>query len=277
MTAARWIPMLALAVAMGCTNGATGSDPADAAPPDMMRAIRDFAHDATPAPSASVKGQIVDEAGKPIPLAFASICNPYGCHSTDADADGNFVINGIQLGDCGLRTHENLDLSPRLGVTVRLLHLPDPVMVDGGKLYVPNMGVGAAIDLKSTTPQAYELGDGVTITVVGKDLDPPLGFSAENMVARAIKPEHWPTFDLGGEQILGVYSTLPYATKSASPVGFAATLAGTPGDAVHIRSIDEFNGKFFPAVSGHVSVDGKSVSTDPGVGLAVLSWVIVSR
>jgi hypothetical protein len=188
--------------AAACGGGPPLDEPqVDLGPPDL-RVPHDLAHDLTPPPSVSVKGVIVDENGSPLP-AFMSVCNPFICRSVDAASDGSFLIGGVQLLDFGVRSHDDITTSPVRGTVVRLLHPTEAgATLDAGMLFAPSMPAGAVLTGDPGTPQTLLVGDGLTLRLVGQDLEFPIGDPGTTIAARRIPAEHVPPYDLGAETLV---------------------------------------------------------------------------
>lgn len=244
-----------------------------------LKVRHDFARDLTPPPSVSVKGIAVDESGERIPSAWMSVCNPLGCRSTNAGVDGAFVLKGLEIVTFGVRSHDDLESVPYRGTVVRLIKATVPdVVLDAGMLYIPTVQPAPVLAADVNTPQVVKAGDGLELTVTRKTLEFPLGLPSDRISARRIPLEHIPPYDLGSEKVIAAYTITPYSiTSKTVPIAVKMDLPLDPGTEVHLRSVWEFDGKVSQPVTAHASLDGKTVVTDPGVGLDNLTWILVSR
>lgn len=281
---ARGAAVAGVVLLAACAPGAATSDLEGGVVPGVedlasARAHRDFAHDLTPPPSVSIKGTAVDESGEPIAAAWMSVCNPFGCRSTNAGADGTFLLEGLEVITFGVRSHDDVESVPYRGTVVRLIRATVPdVVLDAGRLYVPTVQPAPLLAADADTPQIVKAGDGLELTVTRKALEFPLGPPTDRLSARRIPLEHVPPFDVGNEKLVAAWAITPYSTTSRTvPVAVKMELPLDPGTEVHLRSVWEFDGKLSDPVTAHASLDGKTVQTDPGAGLDNLTWILVSR
>ncbi|MBK7402994.1 MAG: hypothetical protein IPJ34_43905 [Myxococcales bacterium] len=235
-------------------------------------------------------GKATDTTGKALVGKPVSVCGSI-CFFAKTTADGSFdaAINTCLKPDTfSISVHGRPDASlyqrvPAL--TGASWILKDPLRVptlpaDGPDLPVDAKGVVTA---KSTITSAgvsltFEAG-----TVVELDIeDVDLGALGNKLRVAKVETKDYPPFTTG-ENVLALYAANPFDAKfSKGKVGvsFAAPAGLAAGAAVEFVSLGNtflsapFDaGKLIVVGTGKVSADGKTVSTDAGVGLTALTWV----
>jgi hypothetical protein len=273
-------------VLVGCSTGSGGGDGgapdlavADLTPRPDLRVIRDLWM-----PSAEVHGAVKDEAGNPLAGVYVLACSATYCPYVKSAADGSFSFAHLLLEYRIIKVAEDTTQSPRWGESVAPVHLTtDGAMVDAGTLYIPSMPAGANLAGPPDALQTLTISDdGLVIALRSQDLQFPLGSQTSNIAARRVPSAHFPsTIDsaaLGGEQLIAAWALLPFGTKSAQPIPVTLPLALPAGSAVHLRTVDDLDGRLSAPVSAHAGPDGgATVATDAGQGITELSWILVSQ
>jgi hypothetical protein len=71
-----------------------------------------------------------------------------------------------------------------------------------------------------------------------------------------------------------VFAIHPFATASSSPIAVKAPSALAAGTLVHFWTISHFTGQLTGPIVGHA--DGQFVTTDSGLGISLLTHLVVS-
>lgn len=226
----------------------------------------------------SVTGVLEDEDGQPIPDATVLCCSTTICYFDSSNDEGRFFFGfATDLpADFVLKSLEDADTTPRRAVTMYPLRFVDTTPLDVGALLVPSLPAGALLGPESSDPQTLEVGDGLRLVVSRADLVPPLTGSLHDLAARQIPKERVPPLpELGGEEIVSVYSLYPFTTRSDSPIGVSAPSDLTAGTPVRFRTLGELDGKLSAPADG--VADGSRVETAALAGIDELTWLVISR
>jgi hypothetical protein len=245
-----------------------------------------------------ISGRAIDENGNPLSGGtFVSACAAQ-CNPGHTDANGRFRI------DVGLHLVPNIyavQIHVRPENTAFYFPLPQGAagpIIEMGDLRVlpmPASGPSLAIDRAGVPAQSVtsgdvtlDVGDGVYVrldvesnvagalgkqfrslripdTMLHEFADPALGMS----VLYALEPFE-SSFELASAPNMPINVRLAFAN-------FANLAAGSAVDLLALRSYVHSDRippvTFQKAAAGHVSVDGKSITLDPGEGLPYLTWV----
>lgn len=203
-------------------------------------------------------------------------CEETTCQFGETDDDGFFFFE-IDVGtDIALKTAPKPNADPPRGAALCPVDIEDEATVYARTLYVPLMPEdGQDFESADQDPQTMDMGDGLVLTLNRGDLTPRVGDTLVDASARAMAPEErCPQLVLPGEEIIAVYALHPFGATSSSPVAVRAP-SDLPADTeVFFRTIDEIEGNFSAPVPG--TADGELVETDPGEGIAELSWLVIS-
>lgn len=269
----------ALAALPACGDKNTNNGPADMAaqPPDIAKVPVDMAK--MPVPIGGVSGVLKDEAGAPLKGISILACSATECQYGTTKDDGSFAVPNLKLVDLAIKTEDDYEASPKKGAAMHPIKLEQANMiVDLKDIFVPTIMKTVPFSPASTQPATLTLDDGVTLTVVGKDLMRSVTADRiDYLGARAVPAgRRAPTIAIPGETIVASYDLIPFATKSASKIPVKLDLKLPGGTPVYFRTIDELNGKLSAPATGKEAQDGLSASTDPGQGIDNLTWLIVS-
>jgi len=270
-----------LAFSLTVSLAACSVDSKQAGPADMAVKVRPDLW----TPSGCVQGTVQDENGGPVaPMTSILGCSSELCLTKPASLDGSFKICGLHLRKIVVKTEPDLTVNPRRAASMCPIVLTsDGQDIDISKLTVPLLGDGVNLSGAMDTPQTLALGDGLSVTLLQKDYLRPLGFTGDNLAARAVpKGKHCPLTIPDGGSELAVYAISPFAATMRPPgdggvqsvFAFQATLATAPNAEVHFWAISDLDGTLLGPAIGHG--DGTTVSTDPGQGLSELSWMVIS-
>ena len=204
-------------------------------------------------------------------------CMETTCYFGESDDDGFFFFGEVEVGDdVALKTAPKPNANPRRGAALCPVDIVDEDTVYAQTLYVPILpDDGQDFESADQDPQTMVMGDGLELTLNRGDLTPRVGDTLIDAAARAMAPEErCPQLVLPGEEIIAVYALHPFGATSSSPVAARAP-SDLPADTeVFFRTIDEIEGNFSAPVPG--TADGDFVETDPGEGIAELSWLVIS-
>ena len=273
------LPLAALTPSCSDDN-ATPSGEDLAMKPDMARMKPDLWM-----PTGCIKGSLKDEQGTAVGNVAVLNCTVTTCTTGMAGPDGSFNTCGIELADIAVKTEEECGHTPRYGAGLAMVTVKaNGDVVDLKDLIIPIMGAGTPIDWTSTKAATLDGGDGVSVTLTGKDLFPLFGDKTCTFSARSLLPGKRAEFKVpDGGQLLGVYVMSPFSTRSTSKTKFPfkakLPAAATPGAAVKFWWLDyDASGWAATPAMGKVDAnDATLVATNPGDGLGQLSYVLVSK
>jgi hypothetical protein len=146
--------------------------------------------------------------------------------------------------------------------------------VDAGNVYIPDLPAGVVLGDESEDPQTLALGDGLELTLHRADLDPELGVFLHDVAARRIPDQYIPDYPDHDETVEAVFAIHPFGTASSSPIAVKVPSTLAAGTLVHFFTINHITGQLTGPIVGHA--DGQFVTTDPGLGITLLTHVIVS-
>lgn len=269
----------ALAALPACGDNGNKPGAADmaVAAVDLARIPVDMAK--MPVPTGGVSGVLRDEAGMPVKATSILACSATECQYGTTKDDGSFAVPNLKLIELAIKTEDEYEVTPKKAAALYPIKLTQANMIiDLKDIFVPTMTKTLPFSPTSTMAAPLALADGVTLTVVGKDLMRPITADRiEYIGAREVPAERRPpTVAIPGETVVASYAIMPFGTKSSSkiPVTVATKLA--PGTVVYFRSISELDGKLSDPATGKEAQDGLSASTDPGQGITNLTWLVVS-
>lgn len=256
---------LGLVLAGACGGGSGGAG--------LDAATDDAALDAPRGPGLA--GVLVSAAGAPVSGRDVLACMATTCLFGKSGPDGRFSFAITPPADVALKTHPDLAATPRLAAALVPIRVTGAAPVEAGELYTPELPAGAPIGPATSDPQTLAAGDGLELTLRRADLTPPLGSFLSDVAARRLPAGRIPAYpELVGRTVIAVYALHPFAAQSASPIGVRAPAALADGTAVDFYAVSEIHGLLSPPAAGHAS--GGFVSTDPGVGLTALTYVVIA-
>ncbi len=231
------------------------------------------AHQARPV----VTGVLYDEAGRPIAHADIQACTASVCFPSETGADGQFhfdleIQTPVQV---LLKTPERLTMTPRRATTMWPVQVKGPVRLDVGAVVVPNLPAGVPLP-NGSGRQTVSVGDGLELSLVAADLKAAPGRVVMNLAARRLSAARLPAYRLpAGERLVAVYALHPFGAISDSPVGVRVPSTLAAGTPVKFWTIGELDGVLLAPVPGQAT--GRHVATDPDTGIAVLTYLLISR
>ncbi|GAB4509356.1 MAG: hypothetical protein Tsb0020_25830 [Haliangiales bacterium] len=259
------VGVLAFAAALsGCGGGDSGGGP------DIDGGASDAAS------SAGLSGQLVGPDDQPLANVEILACQATTCAYGESQADGRFAFAIEPPAEVALKTHADLTQSPRLAAALEPVDIVAGEAVEVGTLYIPNLPDGAVLAAESEDPQQLEVGDGLELTLNRADITPAIGDFLYDVAARRIPDQHIPPYpELDGEEVIAVYAMHPFAAESASPIAVRAPTDLEDGTPVKFRTISELDGNFSEPAPG--AANGGQVSTDPGVGITRITYLVITR
>jgi hypothetical protein len=221
-------------------------------------------------------GVVMGAAGQPIGSVSVLACSSMYCLVSRAGVDGTFMFSVMPPVDLAVKVPEDLTTTPRRGEALVPVQVVDDSLVNLGAVYVPNLPDGVPLGPASIDPQALMVGDGLELTVNRADLLPPPGQYLSDLAATMVPATHVYTLpELGTEQIIGVYALHPFAATSQVPIAVRAPYVLPAGTPVNFRTISDLDGQL--SAPAHGLADGAFVKTEPGGGIAELTWLIISK
>jgi hypothetical protein len=232
-----------------------------------------------------VRGRAVDFDGAPLARHVITYCGP-ACFSGTTDDGGAFVV---EVNDFVVTQRYTLQVHGRPAHASAWFASPDPV--DGVVAWSEPLAVPRYQDQGPELPTHT---DGGTFTAGDVTLTVPMGarleFDVEDFelgpLGRTLRATHValdraPTFARQAGLSM-VWALAPFNLVCDRPMGVRVrNRAGLPaGSAVdfvvmgnEIVEAPVTAGRPVVAASGHVSADGATVATDPGVGVSYLTWI----
>ena len=274
MTRPRSILILVIAAGAACSGDDDGVT-ADAGPRvDASPDAPDAAIDLPDGPGLA--GFMRDGDGQLLGEQQVLACMATTCLYGSTDADGFFFFEIEPVENVALKTTGDPDTEPRRAAALCPIDIVDDELVYAHTLYVPLLPEGVLFGPEEDDPQTLAVGDGLELTFNRADLTPRLGDALVDAAARAVPPEQrCPQLVIPGEEILAVYALHPFAATSSSPIAVRATSDLPDGTEVQLRTISEIDGEWSDPVVGHA--DGSAVTSDEGLGITELSWLVISR
>lgn len=252
---------------LACTDGP--QSPADSGSSDTA------ATSGSPADGPGIVGVLVDASEQPIADEDILGCLATTCYFGKTAADGSFAFTIEPPAEVALKTHPDPARTPRWAAALEPIRLTDPVIIDAGTVYVPELPAGAVLDTSTDEPQTLAVGDALELTVRQGELQAAPGVFLYDLAARRIPAAHVPPYaELGDRDVVAVYALHPFETTSASPMGVRAPTDLPDGTTVALWTIDHLDGTFSEPVPGHV--EAGFVVTDPGVGISRLTHLVIS-
>ena len=275
------VPALALGLAAGCGGGSSGAPPAPCGT-------------ATAAPGTScvarVEGSVVDFAGAAVPKASVSMCSR-SCYGAEGAADGTFSIaigNYIDPTDYALHVSGRPDFADVYtkvgapsGTTITFAPVRVPRLPASGPALPPDKGPASSVesgDLRLDVPE------GVTIAIDVADVE--LGALGRELRVASVGLDQMPDFAEPLAGVVALYALAPPSATSSAPLGVhLKNTGGLPAlAAVELYVLDDDYRPIPPtagsarlAATAHVSADGASIDSDPGQGIANLTWIVVRK
>jgi hypothetical protein len=220
-------------------------------------------------------GVLLDPEG--VPLAHHDIlcCMTETCFKGETGADGSFFFEVEPVRTVALKTHEELFEAPRWAAALVPGDIATPTPVDVGFVYIPDLPAGVELGEEEDDPQTLAVGDGLELTLNVADLDPDLGVFLHDIAAREIPEQYIPEYPgLFADEVEAVYAIHPFATASLSPVPVKAPSDLPPGTLVHFWEVSHLTGQLQGPIVGHA--DGQFVTTDSGLGIDLLTHLVIS-
>lgn len=278
MRAVDLLAAAALAALPACgDNKNNGAADMAVAPPDIAKTPNDMAK--MPVPTGGVSGVLRDEAGTPVKGISILACSATECQYGTTKDDGSFTVPNLKLTDLAIKTEDDYEATPKKGAALYPIKLAQANMtIDLKDMFVPAIMKTAPFSPSSTMPTMIALDDGITLTVVGKDLvRNVIADKIDYLGARLVPAERRaPTMTVPGETIVASYDLIPFATASKSKIPVTVALKLAPGTPVYFRTVGELDGKLSDPATGKEAQDGLSASTDVGQGITNLTWLLVS-
>jgi hypothetical protein len=279
MARAPWTQTVAITLLMACGPAEVDdpSDPIDTTDPidpvDSAVADTDAAVDP---PSEGLNGRLVGPDGGGLGGEDVLACTSTFCLYGETDAAGRFVFTFDEPARVALKTHADLDATPRRAAALRPCVLVDVSPQDVGDVYVPALPAGAPIGSAWSEPQTLAAGDGVELTLQRSSLRPAFGDSLVDVAAARLPADRVPPLpDLDGEEVLAVFALHPFAATSTTPIGVRLPADLSPDGPVKLRTISELDGQLSAPVAA--TSDGAGLVTAVGEGLERLTYLVVSR
>jgi hypothetical protein len=262
---------------LGCADAADPStDPTTTAADSSADASEGATTTVAPTGPSGIDGLLVDPAGLPLGNFQVLGCLADTCFFGESEANGTFSFDIDPPAEVALKTHSVITMTPRWGAALEPIHIVDDTRIDAGTLHIPELPDGALLAPESEDPQTLAVGDGLELTVRRADLTPAPGVFLNDLAARRIPDEHVPPYpDLGGETVVAVFVLHPFETSSDSPIAVRVPSELPAGTEVSVRTIFHLDGTFSDPVTGHA--DGAFITTDPGEGIALLTYLVISR
>lgn len=222
-----------------------------------------------------VCGVLLDPTGAPLPHYDLLCCMTETCYKGETGADGAFYFEVEPPHTVAVKTHEELFEAPRWAAALVPGDITSPTPIDLGVVYIPDLPAGVEIDDQSDDPQTLAVGDGLELTLTFPDLDPDLGVFLNDIAARKIPEQYIPAYPgMFADEVEAVYAIHPFATASATPIAVKAPSTLPAGTLVHFWAVSHLTGILIGPTVGHA--DGQFVTTDPGLGIDLLTHLVIS-
>jgi hypothetical protein len=233
-----------------------------------------------------VTGQVVDEAGMPVPNPNTTVCAGL-CYYGKGDPTGGFTVAinaSIDVSAFAFGMHGRPDrvnfyapLPPVSGGNIRYMApIVDPLLPTSGPM-LPQDGSAAMVTSGDVT---LTIDAGTQIQFDVEDVVLPNNLGYELRVYKAPDPKALPFVDQTAvpDALYGVAPFEAYLSSKAH-LSVANTIGAAPGAAVDVLvqrvliTCDPPAGALVKAAQAHVSGDGMTITTDPGEGISVFSWI----
>jgi hypothetical protein len=232
-----------------------------------------------------VDGTVTNLDGLPFAAAPVSVCSEV-CFFGKSDSAGNFTVKvgmRVDLGTFAAHVDGRPDgtdlfvpLSSASAGSVRLDTLVVPDLGSAGPSLPPDGAPGSSI---ASGPVTLVVADGTQFTLTIGDIS--LGDKGRVFRVADVPMDRAP---LAARQagLVALVAMSPFGTTASKPLGVALTnTAGlAAGAAVELLALDDnvgssppTAGTFRVVATGHVSVDGSSITTDAAAGIAELTWL----
>jgi len=223
-----------------------------------------------------ISGVVQDNQGDPVPGVTLSILGT--ALETTANADGQFTLSGVPVGD--VKLHADASTTPRPGVWANLTydlhtvagidnHMVKPIYilpidVADGKL------VGGDEDVTIEVPEI----PGFSLTVLAGSATFPDGSKTGVVSVTSVHPDKVPRAPGFGMQPRFIVTIQPAGTifDPPAPVAYPNVDGLAPGTVAEMFSFDHDLGQFVSIGTGTVSEDGTVVRSDPGFGVIKAGW-----
>ena len=244
-----------------------------------------------------IRGKVVAQDGTALPSVIVSVCGSV-CYFSRTGDDGYFVAHVGELivpARFQVLVHGRPDYASsytRLTVAPIGLNMEMPA-----PLAVPKYDATGPIMPADGAPAATVTAGDVTLSIPGgTELDLDVEDVANGDEGRRFRSVKWtsatPPDFVAGENVLQLYALAPFAAKTCTKrpcddtnlVKMAVTLPNatslTAGTVVEFITLgtDLYGppvtiGQLLVAGTGKVSADGKTITSDPGEGITVMSFV----
>lgn len=266
--------------------------PLDAAPEDVAEDVS-TATDVQCPPSDgrrpcvhNVSGRVTDTTGAGLSGKVVTVCGTV-CYSERSNPDGTFRVPVEDLLDVPAYT-VSVHGRPEFATT----YVPMPAPVNGEVVFAQPISVPR---LTETGPQMPDPAVGGTVTAGDVTLTVPAGgrfeYDLEDVVIDALgrqfrygthNPHAYPAYAPSAVGV--IYGFGPFALISTRPIAVSVVnremlAAGTAVDfvpmGIEIVTPPITGGRALAGIPGHVSADGRTVATDPGAGVTLLTWLAI--
>lgn len=233
-----------------------------------------------------VTGTLQDEGSNPLAGVDVSVCGA-ACFSGKTDASGAFRVPvNARLPDGGYAFFAHA--RPRhASILLPLPKGPPPSLSLGAVVEVPALSeVGAALPADDGPGSVVRVGPISLGVPAATSWELSFEDAADDVGGRTVRfakvaLDRAPAFAAGA---VLVYALAPFEAKAGKPVSLTlAETGGLPANAAVDILVMGALGFEAPnpgglaeiAAQGHVSGDGASITTDPGQGIRVLTWIAV--
>lgn len=223
-----------------------------------------------------ISGVVLDNQGDPVPGTTLHILGT--SLSTTADAEGQFIMTGVPVGDVVLEVDVSTTTRPGVWADLEFeLHtLPGIDNAMAQPIYVLPLDVqsgkiaGGAEDVTITTPEV----PGFSLTVLAGSATFPDGSPTGLVSVTPVHADKIPMPPGSGMQPRFIVTVQPAGAHfdPPAPVTFPNVDGLAPGTVAEMFSFDHDLGEFVSIGTGTVSEDGLVVRSDPGFGIVKAGW-----
>ena len=230
--------------------------------------------DTTPPVEPYLTGTVYDiTCTDPLAGLRVTFCQ-IACAFKDTDADGRYVFGSLEPveGLFDVVGHVNPDSALYTGLAVTF-DIPETGFFEAPEVCLPE--IGALVPVTSQA-QPVEVGGDLVLTLDADEVDWLLG--TPEIGAVEVPDTAWQYVDLPDVDVLGVWALYAFGNvllDGSDPIAVDMPARGDlgPGDTVSVYSMSLEEGGFHEVATATVDGLGTRVVTDPGQGLAELSWI----